>query len=302
MAIRGIRLPLHFSPKQVTNGPESQIPRIAVLMARGRTLPLSLPRRLIIDLMHFAQQVPTVPVQRTINVAALREARQALSVPPSWCVMFTKAHAIVASRFPEFRRAYIGFPRPHLYEHPFSIASVAIEREYRGENGVFFAHLRGPENQSLTALDDHLHRFKNEPIEKIGLYRRALYFSRMPRFLRRFAWWYGLNSSGHKRAARMGTFGVSVYSALGAESLHPLSVLTTTLTYGPIAGDGKVTVRLIYDHRVMDGSTVARALKALDDVLNQEILAELRGLTPRSASEGNEGNADDHGGNQLLAG
>ena len=41
---------------------------------------------------------------------------------------------------------------------------------------------------------------------------------------------------------------------------HPLSVLTTTLNYGVIAADGTVDVRLIYDHRVMDGSSVARAL------------------------------------------
>ena len=57
----------------------------------------------------------------------------------------------------------------------------------------------------------------------------------------------------------MGTFGVSVYSALGAESLHPLTPLTTALNYGVIQENGDVTVRVIYDHRVMDGATVARA-------------------------------------------
>lgn len=264
-------------------------------MPRGRTLPLSLPRRLVIDLLHFARQIPTVPVQRSVQVGALREVRKQLAAPPSWCVLFTKAYAVVAARFPELRRAYLGFPNPRLYEHPFSIASVAVEREYRGENGVFFAHLRGPENQSLAALEGHLRRFKEEPIEKIGLYRRALYISRLPRPLRRLAWWVGLNSSGPKRAARMGTFGVSVYSALGAESLHPLSPLTTTLTYGTIASDGTVTARLIYDHRVLDGSTVARAMETLDGVLNGEILAELRGLAA-------SGRTDDDRGNQLLAG
>ncbi len=48
----------------------------------------------------------------------------------------------------------------------------------------------------------------------------------------------------------MGTFGVSVYSGLGARSLHPISPLTTTLNYGTIGKDGDVSVRIVYDHRV----------------------------------------------------
>ncbi len=43
---------------------------------------------------------------------------------------------------------------------------------------------------------------------------------------------------------------------LSAESLHPISPLTTTMTYGVIAADGSVNVRLIYDHRVLDGAVV----------------------------------------------
>jgi pyruvate/2-oxoglutarate dehydrogenase complex dihydrolipoamide acyltransferase (E2) component len=75
----------------------------------------------------------------------------------------------------------------------------------------------------------------------------------------------------------MGTFGLSVYSGLGAESLHPLSPLTTTLNYGVISARGAVTVRVTYDHRVMDGTTVARALARLETVLNEDLCKELRG-------------------------
>jgi hypothetical protein len=75
----------------------------------------------------------------------------------------------------------------------------------------------------------------------------------------------------------MGTFGVSVYSGLGAESYNHLTPLTSTLNYGVIGADGRVNVRVIYDHRVLDGSTVARALARLEDVLNDEILAEIEG-------------------------
>src|SRR6202011_12683 len=100
-----------------------------------------------------------------------------------------------------------------------------------------------------------------------------------PRPVRRLVWWFGLNAWGRKRANYMGTFGVSVYGGLGAASLHPLSPLTTTLNYGVIAADGTVDVRLIYDHRVLDGATVARALEELEWVLNHEVLA----ATPTTA-------------------
>jgi hypothetical protein len=245
---------------------------------RRRTVPLSPARQVIGDLVHFAHQVPSVPVQRRINVAAAREARDRATPRPSWVVLFTKAYATVAATTPELRRAYVGFPWPHLHEHECSIASVAVERQWRGEDAVFFAHLRAPEDQTLADLDAHLRRFKAAPVESIGLFRRALTVGRLPRPLRRLLWWVGLNVNGAKRAKRLGTFGVSVYSGLGAASLHPLSPLTTTLNYGVIDGRGDVDVRLIYDHRVMDGATVARALARLEVVMNQDIVAELHRL------------------------
>src|SRR5262245_9102488 len=250
----------------------------------GHSIPLSLPRRLICDMLHFASRVPTVPVQREMNLAPLCERRRCLADAPGWCALFAKAFGIVARRFPELRRAYLSFPYPRLYQHPISIASVAIERDYQGEKAVFWSHLRAPETQTLAALQAHLTRLKDEPLERFGSFRRMLHLGRLPRFLRRWLWWLGLNSSGPKRAQRMGTFGISVYSGLGAESLHPLSPLTTTLNYGVLRPDGRVSVRIVYDHRVMDGATVARALAHLEEVLCGEILAELGGPVVRPAA------------------
>jgi hypothetical protein len=241
----------------------------------GRSLPLSLPRRLICDIVHFAHQVPSVPVERRMNLAALAAARQRAEPRPSWCAIFTKAYAFVAAARPELRRAYLSFPTPHLYEHPISVASVAIERRLGDEDAVFFAHLKHPERWGLRDLDAELRRLKEEPIERISSFRRALQISRLPQPLRRLVWWLGLNCWGRKRAHYLGTFGVSVYSGLGAQSLHPLSPLTTTLNYGVIDADGSVEVRLIYDHRVFDGATVARALQDLERVLTHEIVNEL---------------------------
>jgi hypothetical protein len=252
------------------------------LPTAGRSIPLSLPRRWICDLLHFAQKVPTVPVQRRIDVGAVVEARARLVQRPSWAALFVRAYALVAREVPELRRYYLAFPRPHLYEFPYSIASVAVERQWQGEPAVFFGHLRSPEAQTVTDLDRFLRAFKEQPIEKFGLFRRALQIARYPRPLRRLAWWYGLNVNGKKRGKRLGTFGLSVYSGLGSESLHPLSPLTTTLNYGVIE-DGRVTVRVIYDHRVMDGSTVARAQARLEEVMNGAIVQELRVLSTRAA-------------------
>src|SRR5947209_2189270 len=243
---------------------------------KGRNLRLSLPRRFICDLLHFARQVPTVPVQRRMNLAAVVAARQAAAPRPSWPAIFTKAYAFVCAARPELRRSYLSFPRPHLYEHPIAVASVAVERRFGHEDAVFFGLVNSPHALSLAELDRRLRSFKELPLEQVGGFRHALRVSALPRPLRRLAWWVGLNVSGRKRAHFMGTFGLSVYAGLGAASLHPLSPLTTTLNYGVIDADGTVDVRLIYDHRVMDGSTIARALNDLERVLTCEILAELR--------------------------
>ena len=244
----------------------------------GRTIPLSPCRRLINDVLHFARKVPTVPVQRRMDLAPLVAVRNTARPRPSWCAIFIKAYSFVAAACPELRRAYLSFPRARLYEHPENVASVAVERRLGDEDAVFFGHLRNPERQSLTDIDIQLRRFKEERVENIGLFRRALKVSRLPGPLRRFLWWFGLSAWGRKRAHYMGTFGVTSYASLGAASLHPLSPLTTTLNYGVIEPDGTVDVRLTYDHRVLDGASVARALAELERVLTHEILAELRYL------------------------
>jgi hypothetical protein len=225
-----------------------------------------------------------VPVQRIMNLSAVVDARRIADPRPSWCAIFTKAYGIVAAARPELRRAFLTFPTAHLYEHPFNVASIAMERLLGAEEAVFFAHVRSPEERTLIDLDAQLRHHKEQPIESIGAFRRVRVVSRLPWPLRRLAWWIGLNVSGRKRAQYLGTFAVSVYSGLGAASLHPLSPVTSTLNYGPIASNGSVDVRITYDHRVFDGATVARALGDLEHVLNCEILAELRHLARAGAA------------------
>ena len=242
---------------------------------KGRTLSLSKPRRFINDLVHFARKVPSVPVSRMMDLGALIEPREAHPSRPSWSVLFMKAFGMVAAANPPLRRALMTFPTNRLYEHPGSICAMAIERQYRGEDGIFVGLFRNPECQSLVELDESLAWYKSTPLEQVGLFRQMLRVSAFPRPIRRLLWWSTLAVSGLKRAKRFGTFGLSTYGALGAEQMHPMSPLTTTLTFGPIDENGRVCVKLIYDHRVLDGAYVARRLDEIERTLCGSILSEL---------------------------
>jgi hypothetical protein len=242
---------------------------------RGRPIRLSAMRRCVGDLLWAARAVPTVPVQRRMQLAAVVAARAAHPVRVPWTAIFTKAYAQVAALMPELRRAYVKFPWPHLYEYPTSVASIAVERDYAGERGVFFGRIQDPGRLPLAELGQIIKGFQQRPVADCKDFRRTLRLGRVPWPMRRWLWWLGLNI-GRQRGNYFGTFGVSVYSALGAESLHPLSPLTTTLNYGVISADGSVDVRIVYDHRVLDGATVARALQQVESALLGDIQSELR--------------------------
>ncbi len=249
-------------------------------LERGRQLPLSLPRKFVCDLLAFAKKVPSVPMQRRMKLGELVAARNASSPRISWCAIFLKAYSIISAKQPELRRAYLPFPWPHLYEHPTNIASFSLERDYGGEDGVFLAQIPQPEKFSLLELDALVRHYKTVPIEQVPAYQRALLLTRLPRPVRRLVWRLGLYVDGMYRAGFFGTFAVSVVASLGAAGLHILSPLTTTLNYGTFEPDGSIDVRLTYDHRVLDGAHVARAMVALEEVLRGEILAELKAGLP----------------------
>lgn len=241
----------------------------------GNWVGLSLPRRFICDLLAFARLVPSVPTQRTMQLTDIIAARRRQEQRISWCAIFIKAYAIVAARRPELRRAYMPWIWPHLYEHPVNIASFSVEREYRGEDAVFFGQIRQPELHSLRELDATIRRHKVAPLDEIPQFRNALLLSRFPLPVRRLAWWFGLRADGAHRAHYFGTFGISVVASIGAAGLHLLSPLTTTVNYGALRWDGSLDVRLTYDHRVLDGANAARALAELEEILHGEILREL---------------------------
>jgi hypothetical protein len=241
---------------------------------RGRALKLSAPRRLVGDLMRFSIGVPRVAVQRQMNLGPLLRARMAQRTRPSWTAIFLKGYALLAREMPELRRAYVKLPWPQLYEYPMSVASIAHEREYDGEQAVLLSLIKCPERLSIPQLEASIHAARSLPIMEVREFRRALRMARAPAPLRWLLMWLGLNIA-RQRAKFFGTFQLSVYSGLGAESLNPLTPLTTLLNYGPIGKDGSVSVRIHYDHRVMDGANVARALERFEKILNGTVATEV---------------------------
>jgi hypothetical protein len=272
-------LPMVRNPKIVQEAEEKRMRE-----SHGRFIALSPCRRFIGDLLHFARKVPVVTIQRRMALGPLVTARAACQPPPGWAAVFVKAYALVAGKYPPLRRAYLPLPWPHIYEHPYSVASVAVERCYRDETGVFFAVLKHMEARPISEISDLLRQYKQAPLKHFGTFRRILRVTRLPWPLRRLLWWLTLNLSGRFRARYLGTFGMTAVSGMGATINSILCPLTTALTYDVFLPDGSVDVRLVVDHRVLDGGTVARALAELEAVLLGEILAEIRsGGTRRAA-------------------
>jgi hypothetical protein len=226
--------------------------------------------------LEYAKHIPTIPVARHMRLAPLAKARALLPSRPSWTSIFIRAYALVCAEFAPLRRVWVSWPWAHLYEHPHSVCAVAIERQYEGENVILTSPIDRPEAANLDEIDAHLRHFQQADVWSISRFRMALRFGWMPSWLQRLLLWHRLDLSGRRRVKYLGTFGMSNYGRLGAESLHPVGPQTTILTLGPINDNAEVTVKLVYDHRVLDGADIARALARLDEVLHTTLLAELQ--------------------------
>lgn len=241
--------------------------------SHGRSLPLSLPRRFATDLLHFARQAPAVTVERRLRLAPVIAVRQVVEPALDWAVLFLKAYAIVAARQPVLRRAYLDFPRPRLYEHPVSIASVAVERVCGDEEMVFPLRIPMPETRTLLELDAALQRGREASLETVSNFRRLLRLSRLPRPLRRLIWYLAVKVSGARRATFLGTFALSPSGE--AALATPLS---TGLNWSAVEPDGTLSLRLTFDARVLDAPTAGKMLAETEEVLLGEVLNELRYL------------------------
>lgn len=246
----------------------------------GRRSPIHRDRRLVIDLCHIARSIPLYPLERTLRVGALARLREASPVHISWAVLFIKAYGIVSAREPRLRQAFMPWPKAHIYEHPETVGMLAVHRRTADDERLCWGRFLAPEKQSLLELQAQLDGYKTQPLERV--FRRQLRFGAVPSLLRRVGWWITLNVSGAKRAKRVGTFSITTLASTGAVNhMHP-TCLTSSLTYGPVSSTGEMPVTIVFDHRILDGAPMAKALAELERVLNGEIAAELAQLAAQS--------------------
>lgn len=243
----------------------------------GRYFPVSNFRRLVTDLMHFSVKVPSVTIERRIELAPLVAARQACTPSPTWSAIFIKAYALVAARTSVLRTSYLTFPWPRFYEHSTNIATLNIDRQLADERVVLLAHINSPENLSLREIDAIIQEHQQQPVESIPSYRSAVRLSRVPWPFRRLIWWAALNVIGSVRCRHFGTFSTSSLGSLGAGITHTVPLGTSQLHYGMFDPTGGLEMRLSFDHRVLDGATAAQALADLEKVLLGETLRECTG-------------------------
>jgi hypothetical protein len=245
---------------------------------RGKIKRISVPRRLIDDMMCASAGVPFVSLRRRLDIRELLEARAEAARPPGWAAIFVKAFGLVAKEQPVLRTLYARWPWPHFYELPCSIAMVAVARVLDGEDCVLPQKIRLEEDpQSLAEIDQLIRLAKDAPIDEIGAFRKMLRAAAAPMPLRRVIWAFGLTVL-RQRANYFGSFGVTSVAAYGGGELSALSPGPYILSYGTVGPDQTIDVLIRWDHRVTDGAPIAKALTRLEQVLNGEIAAELRSL------------------------
>ena len=242
---------------------------------RGRRIPLSPSRRIIADVMRYAIAVPGVPTERNMDLGNVIAARNAVPYRPAWAGIFAKAFALTAREFPELRRVYVKWPWAHIYEYPDVTVSIMVNREHDGEPCVLPLVMRDPAAHSIAVIAKIIEQHVTVPIDEIRGFRRVLAIGKLPAILRRPLVWLGYNLP-RPRATYFGTCAITSVSFTGAELLYVPTPTTSLLTFGVFGPDGRTPVRMVIDHRVMDGMQFAAILARLEAIMNGPILDELR--------------------------
>ncbi len=226
--------------------------------------------------MHASSGVPFVSLSRALDIRPLLEGRALAAHPPGWAAIFVKAFALVANEQPVLRTLYAKWPWPAFYELPRSVAMIAIARVEDGEDCVMPQRVLSAERLPLAEIDAQIRQAKDAPIDAVPAFQKIMRVTRLPLPLRRLVWLIGLNF-GRQRANYFGSFSVTSVAAFGGGELHALSPGPFVLSYGLVRADQTIDVLIRWDHRITDAALIAKALTRLEQVLNREISAELRG-------------------------
>ena len=176
---------------------------------KGRYLPITGPRRFIIDLVHFAHKVPSTPVSRTFDVSPLFEPGLTASRPALLGVPVHEGLCPGRGRPPPASPGATGVPLAAALRAPLDELCPGDRADVPGRGRGLRRPLPGTGAAELAQLQEALSWYKNQPLEKVGFYRLALRFSQVPTPVRRLLWWSTLNVSGFKRGKRFGTFGLT---------------------------------------------------------------------------------------------
>ena len=222
-----------------------------------------------------------------MNIAPLAEALRVTGSTIDRTVLLTKALALVARDRPEMRQCYMPLPVGHLYQHPNSVATIAVERDWQGEPAVFMDQVEAPEDRPLAEIDALYRAMLHAPLETIAGFRRLIRFTRMPLPVRRGFWRLGLYGSGSLHARYFGTFSVAAIPEPRTEYMQLTTPLTLSVIHGFLEPNGDLPLQILVDHRVIDGMNLFRIARELETVLNERIAGELlQGVpAPRTPSE-----------------
>ena len=245
------------------------------------TSPLPAGRGCVNDIATLALDIPLFPVDRLMWLDAVAAARRAAEVRIGWAAIFLKAYALVAGETPALRSWLAGRFRQRLATSSENMAVLAINRGDGGDDRLFFARIARPEATPLPLLQESIDRFLTRPVDEV--FKRQLQLEGVPGWLRRTILRWNMRSTSPKRATRIGTFSLSTLAGFAATNRFHPTICTTSLSYGPLQGDGRCLVTVIADHRVLDGAAVAKALARLEDILTTELVAELRTARPAPA-------------------
>ena len=195
---------------------------------------------------------------------------------PKWVVLIAKGFSQVAAEIPKLRQSYMTFPWPHIYEHEESIAAIAVEREYKGEESIFFPKFHAPtrtrsphSTPTCRLLQGSADRANRRVLA--GSFRQPAVATDpsvdvvvCPECFRRHSG--ALRDFRNQRLLGAGR---------GIAASHLPS--TVLLNFGMIDSKGDVDLRLVYDHRVLNGATITHR-QPIEEVLNDRVAMELTPL------------------------
>ncbi|MFM7107725.1 MAG: acyltransferase, partial [Planctomycetaceae bacterium] len=144
---------------------------------------LSPARRCVGDVARLGRELPLFPVERTMRLAAVAEARDAAATRIGWAAIFAKAYALVARETPALRSWVAGILRPRLATADRSVATLAVNRTEDGADRLCWTRIAAPETLPLAAIQQAIDDALTKPLAEA--FARQIELERLPGCLRR---------------------------------------------------------------------------------------------------------------------